>query len=208
MGLQTAYTWHIHAGVHPKAATKVQACIPSASATLPIWPNIKTVQQWGIIPPPSRQVSTLSNKDIKHAQLLIGSILYNTHPIDLTILMTLTTIASKQAKGTENTMLKTNQLLNNLVIDPDATVWFHASGMILNVHTNALYLSEANAHSRACEHFFMGWKPESTDPIKLNSIFFSLCVILRFVIPSTAEAELGALFLNCKQATIFRLMLE
>jgi hypothetical protein len=29
-----------------------------------------------------------------------------------------------------------------------------------------------------------------------------------FVIASAAEAELGELFLNCKQATIFRLTLE
>ena len=33
--------------------------------------------------------------------------------------------------------------------------------------------------------------------------FFTLCAILRFVVASAAEAELGALFLNCKQATIF-----
>ena len=38
--------------------------------------------------------------------------------------------------------------------------------------------------------------------------FFTLCAILRFVLASAAEAELGALFLNCKQATIFWLTLE
>jgi hypothetical protein len=38
--------------------------------------------------------------------------------------------------------------------------------------------------------------------------FFTLCKILRFVVASAAEAELGALFLNCKQATIFWLALE
>ena len=35
-----------------------------------------------------------------------------------------------------------------------------------------------------------------------------LCAILRFVVASAAEAELRALFLNCKQATIFRLTLK
>jgi hypothetical protein len=56
--------------------------------------------------------------------------------------------------------------------------------------------------------FFMGWKADPTKPIKLNGEFFTLCAILRFVVASAAEAELGALFLNCKQATIFRLTLE
>jgi hypothetical protein len=54
----------------------------------------------------------------------------------------------------------------------------------------------------------MGWRADPTKPIKLNGAFFTLCAILRFVVASAAEAELGALFLNCKQATFFRLALE
>ncbi len=53
-------------------------------------------------------------------------------------------------------MTKTKQLLNYLATHPDATVHFHASDMILNIHLDALYLSEANAHSQACGHLFMG----------------------------------------------------
>ncbi len=64
----------------------------------------------------------LSNKDIKHVQQVIGSILYYAQAVDLTVLMELSTIASKQAKGMENTMLKTKQLLDYLAMHPDATV--------------------------------------------------------------------------------------
>jgi hypothetical protein len=123
--------------------------------------------------------------------------------VDLTVLMALSTIASEQAHGTENTMRTTKQLLNYLATHSEATVRFHASDMVLNIHLDASYLSEANAHSRACGHFFMGWKADPTQPIKLNRAFFTLCAILRFVVASAAEAELGALFLNCKQATMF-----
>jgi hypothetical protein len=87
-------------------------------------------------------------------------------------------------------------------------VQFHASDMVLNIHSDASYLSEANAHSRACGHFFMGWRPNPNKPIKLNGGFFTLCAILHFVVASAAEAKLGALFLNCKQATIFQLTLK
>jgi hypothetical protein len=139
----------------------------------------------------------LSKDDIKHVQRIIGSILYYAHTVNLTVLMALSTIASEQSMGTENTMHNTN-----------ATVHFYASYMILNIHSDAAYLLEANTHSRTFGHFFMGWQPDPTKPIKVNGAFFTLCAILRFVVASAAEAELGALFLNCKQATIFRLTLE
>jgi hypothetical protein len=80
--------------------------------------------------------------------------------------------------------------------------------MIMNVHSDALYLSKSDTQSHACGHFFMGWSPNDGDPIKLNGAFFTLCTILRFVITSAAEAELGALFLNCKEGMIFCLRLE
>ncbi len=121
---------------------------------------------------------------------------------DLTVLMALSIIASKQAQGTKNTM-QTKQLLDYLATPLDTTVQFHASDMILNTHSNASYLSKANAHSQTCGHFFMGWKPNPTQPIQLNGAFFTLCAILWFVVASAAEAELGALFSNCYQATIF-----
>ena len=55
----------------------------------------------------------------------------------------------------------------------------------------------------------MGWAPSDGDPIRLNSAFFTICAILCFVVASAAEAELGALFLNCKEGMIsIRLMLE
>ncbi len=117
--------------------------------------------------------------------------------------MALSTIASEQLKGTERTMKKCKQLLDYLPTHPKATIRFHASDMILNIHSDASYLSEADAHSCACIHFFMGWKPDASNPIKLNGAFSTLCSILQFVVASAAEAKLGALFLNCKQATIF-----
>jgi len=80
--------------------------------------------------------------------------------------------------------------------------------MIMNVHSDASYLSELDVRSRACGHFFMGWTPKDGNPIKLNGAFFTLCAILCFVVASAVEAELGALFLNCKEGIIFRLTLK
>jgi hypothetical protein len=54
----------------------------------------------------------------------------------------------------------------------------------------------------------MGWSPKEGNPIKLNGAFFTLCAILQFVVTSAVEAELGALFLNCKEGIIFHLTLK
>jgi hypothetical protein len=85
--------------------------------------------------------------------------------------MALTSIAIEQIKATTSTLEKAKQLLNYLAANTNDTIRFNASDMIMNVHLDASYLSEANARSRACEHFFMGWNTKDGEPIKLNGAF-------------------------------------
>ncbi len=91
--------------------------------------------------------------------------------------MVLSSIAIEQSKGTTNTMERAKQLLDYLATYQDATILFHALDMMLNVHSDASYLSESKAHSPACGHFFMGWSPNDSDPIRLNGAFYMLCAI-------------------------------
>ncbi len=83
----------------------------------------------------------------------------------MTVLMALSMIASEQTKGTKNTMEKAYQVLDYLAMHPDARVQFRALDMV-NIHSDALYLTEPNGHSRACGYFFMGSLPEDSKPIK------------------------------------------
>ena len=53
----------------------------------------------------------------------------------------------------------------------------------------------------------MGSLPHEGKPIHLNGSIAVTCAILKLVASSAAEAELGALFLNTKEAQIFRLTL-
>ncbi len=73
----------------------------------------------------------------------------------------------------------------------------------MNIHSKASYLSESEARSRACSHFFMGWKPINSKPINLNGAFYTNSVILKFVVASVAKAKLGALFHNCQDGIKF-----
>ena len=76
----------------------------------------------------------------------------------------------------------------------------HNRASDVNIHSDASYLSESGAQSRACGHFFMGWMPKNGEPIKLNGAFYTGTSIMRFVVASAAEAELGALFITAKPA--------
>ena len=149
-----------------------------------------------------------SDEEILKVQQVVGSILYYARAVDLTALMSLSTIASEQAKATGHTIETMEQLLDYMASNPDATMRFRASDMILNIHSDASYLSVRSGRSRACGHFFLGWMPKDGEAIRLNGAIFTLCTILKFVAASAAEAELGALFMCVQEGRIMRLILE
>ena len=91
---------------------------------------------------------------------------------------------------------------------PNAKIRYYASDMVLNVHSDASYLTVPKARSRAGGHFFLGSLPKGGCPIRLNGAVLKNCTILKCVAASAAEAELGALFLNAIKAKIMRLTLE
>ncbi len=144
----------------------------------------------------------LDKKGIKRVQQIVGSILYYARAVDMTVLMVLSTIAIEQTKATEKTMAKCVQLLDYLAYHSDAKVRFYASDMVMNIHSDASYLSEGKAQSRTCGHFFMGWVPVDGAPIRINGAFHVSTNVIRFVVASAAEAELGALFHNCQTGII------
>jgi hypothetical protein len=69
--------------------------------------------------------------------------------------MALSIIMVEQTTATEHTMEKCTQLSDYLSDHTDAQIQFYASSMIMNIHSDASYLSEANAQSRLCEHLFL-----------------------------------------------------
>jgi hypothetical protein len=111
----------------------------------------------GLYPAMTPNFSTTGAK--KCVPKIIGSILYYTHAVDMKVLMALSTIPMLHAKPTKNTIGCCIQLFDYLAMNADAKIRFYPSNMIMNIHLDAFYLSESKAPSRACGHFFMGWKP-------------------------------------------------
>jgi hypothetical protein len=119
------------------------------------------------------------------------------------VLMAVSTIAVEQMTATEHTMEKCTQLLDYLSDHADAKIRFHASDSIMNIQSDASYLSEAKARSRACGHFFMGWMPKDNEPIRLNGAFYVSAIIMRFAVALAAVAKLGALYHNCQKGSMY-----
>ena len=152
----------------------------------------------------------LDAADTKRVQEILGTLLYYARAIDSTMLTAIGTLASQQAKATQDTMIGLTQLLNYCATHPNATIRYTASDMILHVESDASYLSETKARSRAGGYHYLGNLPGSANDnaTSSNGAVNILCQIMREVLSSAAEAELAALFHNGKEACPLRITLE
>jgi hypothetical protein len=96
----------------------------------------------------------LTAKQCLNIKKFTGSVSYYTRAVYPTVLMPLNDIATDQTKATEKTQATTNQLLDYVSTQPDATIRYHVSDMILHIHSDASYLSVSNACSRLGGLFF------------------------------------------------------
>jgi hypothetical protein len=138
-------------------------------------------------------------------QKVNGSILYYARAVDPTVLITLNDIATEQTKATEKTQAATNQLLDYLATQPDATIRYHASDMTLHIHSDASYLSVSNARSRLGGLFFLGNNPPEQK--KLNGSILNVASVIKKVVVSAAESEVGACFHNAQSGVPLRITL-
>jgi hypothetical protein len=110
--------------------------------------------------------------------------------------MALSSIATEQAKPTQKTMATVKQLLDYCATQEEAIITYTASKMILCIHSDAGYANKKNSRSWAGGHFYLSnndQHPPNNGAIMTNS------TIIKVVMSSAAEAELGVLFLNAKE---------
>ncbi len=97
----------------------------------------------------------------------------------------------------ENTIKLCKLFLDYMTSQEEAVLTNKTSDMVLTVHSDALYLSKPKACSRAGGHMFMS----ANDDIPTNNgAVLNISQIIRAVMSSAVEAELGALFINAKTA--------
>jgi hypothetical protein len=107
----------------------------------------------------------LTDKDVNKLQQLTGTLLYYARAVDPTLIMPINVLAYEQSKATAVTADKVIKFLNYCNTHPETKIRYHASGMILHIHSDASYLSEKEATSRAGG--FFTWAAALTQTKKL-----------------------------------------
>ncbi len=102
-------------------------------------------------------------------------------------------------------MRQTLQLLNYLATQEDNALSYHASNMVLAVHSNASYLSKPKAPSWAGGHFFLS---SDTTVAPNNGAILNVAHITKNVKSSATEAELAGLYIMARKAVYIRIILE
>jgi hypothetical protein len=145
------------------------------------------------------------NKAKQFIQQVCGEFLFLGRAVDSTLLCPISAIASQSSKLTKDTMQQTLQLLDYLATQEDAVLSYHASNMVLAVHSNASYLSEPKAHSRARGHFFLS--SDTTIPPN-NGAVLNIAHIMKNIMSSATKAELAGLYIMACEAVYIRIILE
>ena len=159
---------------------------------------------------PTAAFDALSAKEKLYCQEFIGVFLYYARAIDSTMLPAVGSIASNLAHAPFSALSeKIKQLLDYGATHPNATIRYIASEMHLWSHSDASYLCESKARSRAGGFHFLSSLPNlpilDTDksPV-LNGPVHVLCKIIDAVMSSAQEAETGAGYLNARDMVPIR----
>ena len=144
-------------------------------------------------------------------QRVVGCILYYAREIDSPLLPVLTEIGSDQAKATEETLAATKKLLDFFATFSNAVIWYVASDMCLWIDSDTSFAYICNSRSRVSGLFYLSSHPSKIpkhhDPPP-NGPIFVLCIIMKMVLSSAAEAEYGGIFINAKEGVPIRTTLH
>jgi hypothetical protein len=146
--------------------------------------------------PDANPPSPATAEEITRAQAVVGTLLYNAHAVDPTLMVPLSALASQLSTATTTTITAVSHLLDYCSTHPESTIRYFASGMQLKIHSDASYLSEPKAKSRIGGYFYV---VNNTNPPKKplsNGPLLCQTTVLKHVVSSVAEAEFGALFVH------------
>ena len=97
--------------------------------------------------------TSIGPKETLRLQEILGTLLYYARALDSTLLTAISELGTEQSRGTAATMVKVTQLLNYCATNPEATIRYTASDMVLHIDSDASYLSVTKARSRAAGFF-------------------------------------------------------
>jgi hypothetical protein len=111
--------------------------------------------------------------------------------------MSINVLASEQSNAKEVTAYKVIKFLNYCNMHSDTNIRYHASAMILHIHSDTSYLSENGAQSRAGGFFYMG-NNNKNDKTLTDGAVLIVSKVVKHIKSSAAKSEIGAVFINAK----------
>ena len=132
----------------------------------------------------------------KHLEQFTGKFLFTVRAIKNTMMHSLNNLATQTHSGTPKTVQANTHFLDYISTNPNATKLYHASDIILNIHSDAAYLVVSEARSQAGGFFFLG----NIDGSLINNSIHVIAKILKNVLVSAPEEDIGTLFKCTKKA--------
>ena len=158
-------------------------------------------------PPNTTTAPKYDKRDITRVQSIAVTFLYIVRAVDPTMIIALNKMGAEQASTTTDTVHKTKMLMEYAATQPDAVIWFEARDMCLHINSDATYLPQPKARSRAAGHYYLSDNPPSphirTTPTP-NGPILTKYQTIRTVMASAAEAKAGTILLNGQQAVPIR----
>ena len=128
-------------GYIDKVLQRFEHKTPTTPQHCPFQPTPRKYGRDAQAPLPPDTSERLDLSGTRRVQQVVGALLFYARADDNTLLPGLSAIASEQAQASQLTMDRCRQILDYCASNPDAKVRFRASNMILNIHSDASYLS-------------------------------------------------------------------
>jgi hypothetical protein len=146
------------------------------------------------------EIPPLMAKQCLNIQKVTGSVLYYARAVYPTFLMPLHDIATEQTKDTEKTQAATNQLLYYLAPHTDATIRYHSS------YSQRCIVSFSFTCAQPSRWHVILWRKTPKEK-NLNGSILNVASVIKHVVATAAESEVGACFQNTQSGAPIRITL-
>ena len=147
----------------------------------------------------------LDSQGIKRVQGIVGALLYYARGVDNKSLISLTAIGSQQASATQRTNKASDQILDYCATYPAYGILYRSSNMVLCAHSDTGFHNESKGRSRSRAHIFLS---ENDAMPRWNGPVLTLAKIIKIVMSSASEADLGEMFITAQEMIAMRQTLQ
>ena len=155
--------------------------------------------------PEDNTTPPLDSQGTKRVQGIVIALLYYARTVDNKLLVGLSAIGSQQAATTQLTNDAIKQILDYYSTYPGDDILYRSINMVLCANSDAGFHNERKLLRRAGSHIFLS---ENDAMPQWNGSVLKLDKIIKFVMSSASEAELGEHFIISQEIVAMRQTLE